>query len=194
MTQLMKVYTRGYKLNPDDVDKGLRAGLEKLGGIVKGTYEEIVSEWANKPEFEVWGPGKRGDHITVAVGPKPDTGPGGVGEVAGPTQIFVWVDQGTTTSPKNPITRKGGGVFPIQKYDPRTRPGAVAQGGSGRRYGPVYYRRSFMHRGVDARNFTGGIAKLLDTDRRGGVRDVVQEALNAIIRFSAARSRTKVVK
>lgn len=184
----MKVYARGFHLDLSAMDATLRSVMRTVAEAIRNDFERCVATWHEQPEFVIWGPARRGDHLTVTVGPRR-------GEHA--TKIFQYVDLGTRGV--GVLRRPSGKPFPIRPYTPKTVPGRIGSspGGYAGTYkgagkGPsVHFRRSTTHVGVKSRGFTEAIAKKYDTDRPGGVRDVVQRGMDAHLRVAAEEMRIR---
>lgn len=128
--------------------EAMQAELE--AAIIEGkTYHQnAVRNWVNKPKWIV-----RSDHTQSELR--------ATLEVAGEhRQIWLWVDEGTGQygpggSPYWIFPRRPGGRLLFQAgYDPKTRPIAKANVGSGASSGPTVSSEGVLHPGIKAREFS----------------------------------------
>lgn len=126
----------------------MQAELE--AAIIEGkTYHEnAVRTWVNKPKWIV-----RADRSSNQLR--------ALLEVAGENRdIWQWVDKGTgqygnSGSPYWIFPRRPGGRLLFQAgYDPKTRPVAKANVGSGTSSGPTVSSTGVLHPGIKAREFS----------------------------------------
>lgn len=112
------------------------ASLNEIGQATKRDYEDVVSNWRNKPVFTVVR-----TRNTVSI------------KISGPNaKIWVWVNNGT---PAHLIRAKRAPnlVFRGGRYSAKTRPNNTRFKGSGTSSGGIVSKKVVHHPGTKARNF-----------------------------------------
>ena len=114
----------------------------------KTYHENAVRTWVNKPKWQI--------HST-----RSELMLGAQLEVTGEArQIWLWVDKGTgqygeSGSPYWIFPRRPGGRLAFQTgYDPKTRPIAKANVGSGTASGETVFSDGVLHPGIKGREFS----------------------------------------
>ena len=191
----VKVSIYGAHIDINGMDKQIRNVSRVLGEQAKKELEKVVRNWDHRPTFTVWGPARRGMHMTTTVGPARDDEN---------WQIFQWVDQGTKSAGKVYVKGFQGFGPPSMPIRPgkgtggdavtRTSPGSMISGGKGG--GEIedpYYVKSFMHKGIAARDFTGKIAETFNHGGPGSPRDLITKGLDAFFMMERKKARLRTL-
>jgi len=190
---IVRVSILGAHIDINALDKQMRAVSRALAEQAKKDLEKVVRNWDHKPAIVVWGPARRGMHLTTTVGPaKNDEN----------WQIFQWVDQGTKSAGKVWVKGRRGFGPPSMPIRPgkgtggdavtRTSPGSLVSGGKGG--GEIedpFFVKSFIHKGIEARDFTGTIAMKFNRGGPGSPREQITKGLGAVFMMQKKKSRLR---
>lgn len=137
--------------HPGFIMPAMSKGMAEGGEILKKAAEGVTSNWSDRPKFEV--------HVKLGSSPEQ----GIICWVTSDDERYNWIDRGTGKwGPRHsayPIRAKPGRLLAFPSvFTPKTRPNSL-QAGPGSIGGPMVYRQTVMHPGIEPRNFTRQIIK-----------------------------------
>jgi hypothetical protein len=150
MRRRVRSQRRRAMLSEETLRREMLRDMKALAREMTAAFEDVVSDWANPPQF-ITAVTVKPDRISVVVRPR---------KRRKTSQIFEWVDKGTKgpypIRPKRRRPRsneKKSLAFRVG-YQPRTLPVARGHAGSGQATGQMVFAKEVKHPGIRPRLFS----------------------------------------